>query len=50
MSSKEQVHSNDKAVSKQPSSKPATENLDILAQQQSHPAAIIQRATLDPGR
>jgi len=49
MSSKEQAHSNDKAVSKQPSPKPATEITDILAQQQSHPAAIIQRATLDPG-
>jgi hypothetical protein len=49
MPSKEQAHSNDKAVSKRPSPKPATENLDMLAQQQSHPAAIIQRATLDPG-
>jgi hypothetical protein len=49
MSSKEQAHSNDKAVSKQPSPKPATEITNMLAQQQSHPAAIIQRATLDPG-
>ncbi len=49
MPSKEQVNSNDKAASKQPSAKPATEITDILAQQQSHPAAIIQRATLDPG-
>jgi hypothetical protein len=48
MSSKEQTQSNDKAGSKQRLPKPDTENLDILAQQQTHPATIIQRAGRDP--
>ena len=48
MPSKEQAHSNDKAASKQPSPKPATEITDILAQQQSHPVPILQRAMNDP--
>lgn len=48
MSSKERAHSNDKASLKQRSSKPTTKNLGILAQQQTHPATLIQRAELDP--
>jgi hypothetical protein len=47
MSSKEQMHSTDIANSKQ-QTKSFTETLNILAQPQSHPATIIQRATLDP--
>ncbi len=48
MSSKEQTHGNDKTSSKQRRPKTATENSDIAAQQQPHPAAIIQRTRLDP--
>lgn len=48
MSSKEQTHRNDKTSSKQGGPKPATEHSDIVAQQQTHPATIIQRARLDP--
>jgi hypothetical protein len=47
MSSKEQTH-NDRTSSKQRPPKPASENLDTLAQQQPHPATIIQRASRDP--
>ena len=45
MSSKEQTRSNDKESAKQRLAEPATEN---LAQQQPHPATIIQRAKLAP--
>jgi hypothetical protein len=48
VASKEQTHSNDKASPKQRLPKPATESLDVLAQQQTHPATIIQRARRDP--
>ncbi len=48
MSSKEQKHGNEKVNSKQRSPKPTTENLDILAKQQTHPATLIQRAKFDP--
>jgi hypothetical protein len=48
MSSKEQTHAKDKTGSKQRGPKPASENLDILAQQQPQPGAIIQRTRLDP--
>lgn len=49
MASKEQTHRNDKASSKQESPEPATKNLDILAEQQTHPATLIHRARLNPG-
>jgi hypothetical protein len=48
MSAKEQTHSNDTEGAKQRLPKPATENLDILAQQQA-PATLIQQARLNPG-
>lgn len=48
MSSKEQKHSENKASTKQRLPKPAIDNLDIVAQQQIHPAPIIQRARFDP--
>lgn len=48
MPSKEQTHHNDNTSSKQRVTKPTTENLDILTQQQIHPATIIRRARLDP--
>ncbi len=47
MSLKEQTRSNDKRSVKPRLLKPATEKLDIVVQQQPHPAAIIQRARLD---
>jgi hypothetical protein len=46
MPSKEHTRSNDKESAKQWLAKPATEN---LAQRQTNPALIIQRAKLDPG-
>ena len=48
MSSKEQMYGNDKKSSKKRRSKSATENLDIVTQQQLHPATIIQKTRLDP--
>jgi len=47
MSSKEQTHV-DRTSSKQQPPKPVSGDLDTLAQQQPHPATIIQRARLDP--
>jgi hypothetical protein len=47
MSSKKQTYKNDKASSKQQSPKPAVENSDLFARQQSHPAPIIQQAKFD---
>lgn len=49
MSPKEQTHINDKASSKQQSPKPTTENLDMLSQQLTHPATLIQPARIDSG-
>lgn len=48
MSSKEQARGIEKANSKQRPPKTTTGNLNILAEQ-SHPAAVIQRAERDPG-
>ena len=48
MFSKQQIKSNDKALSKQRIPKPAGQHLDILTQQQTHLATIIQRVRLDP--
>lgn len=48
MSSKEQPHKNDKTSLKQPSLKPPANELKPVAQQQTHIATIIQRATMDP--
>ncbi len=51
MSSKEQTHSsNDKTNSKRRSPKPATENLDKLAQQPTHSDTFIQPARIDLDR
>jgi hypothetical protein len=49
MSSKEQTHSNDKATAKQRTPQPNVKDVDILTQQRTHPATIVQRARLDPG-
>ena len=46
--SKQQSPGSDKASPKNRAPKPVTENLDTLAAQQTHPAAIVQRARLDP--
>ena len=48
MASKEQTHSNDKPRAKQRLLKSATESLAVLAQQQTHPGTLIQRARFDP--
>lgn len=48
MYSKEQTDSKDKGNTKHRSLYPATEKLAIVAQPQTHPATIIQRAKLDP--
>ena len=49
MSSKEQTHSHDTEGSKQRSPQPATENLDMLAQQQtySNDAGILNTMVAD---
>lgn len=47
MPSNEQKQRNDK-INSPKSAKAATENLDMYAQQQRHPATLIQRAKLDP--
>ena len=48
MLSNEQTHRNDKESAQQMPEKSATENLEIVAQQQTDPAILIQRAKLDP--
>lgn len=48
MSSKEQTHSNNAESAKQKSPQFIPKNLDIVDQQQSHSATLIQRARLDP--
>ena len=47
MPSKEQTRGDEKASSKQRSAPPTTENLNALTPEQVHPAAIVQRATID---
>lgn len=48
MSSKEQSHSNDKTNSKQEVARGTTENIDVLAQQQTSSNLSVQRAKIAP--